>query len=555
MNANFEYVSNLQYRVKDLKAQVALFKSGEKYQAMQREFQKNYNEQTRMINELKYQLSVAHSETVTVRNIWFDTFEDMLSSHEKELAKKSKEIDKLNKKILATEIKLEEAHILIRNKSEELYAVKTLLEEEKEKNLKLTAQINRNYENSSIPSSQNPNRKKIENNREKTGRKPGGQLGHKGHTRKKQEPTERVEIAPPKEYVDSSNYKETGKIITKQLIDIEVRLLVTEYSTPEYRNIHTGTRVHAAFPEGVVNDVNYGGSVKAFALLLNNYCNVGIDKTKDFLVELTDGKLELSKGMISGLSKKFSLKTEKERKEIWNDLLLSPVVNADFTAGRVNGKTKQIIVCCNEKNTLYLSKDHKGHEGIKGTVLEDYYGIIIHDHDKTFYKYGTEHQECLSHILRYLKSSIENEPNLTWNKKMHSLLQEMIHERKSLPKENEMPLLVADGYKARYIDILAKAKEEYEYEPPSDYYKDGYNLYNRLEEYIDAHLLFLYDKRVDATNNLAERTLRIFKRKQKQVMSFRSADNLQYLCDCMSVIELLRSKEENLYNSVASIFA
>ena len=40
------------------------------------------------------------------------------------------------------------------------------------------AQINRDYENSSIPSSKAVRRKKITNNREKTGRRPGGQPGH-----------------------------------------------------------------------------------------------------------------------------------------------------------------------------------------------------------------------------------------------------------------------------------------------------------------------------------------------------------------------------------------
>lgn len=57
----------------------------------------------------------------------------------------------------------------------ELYKVKTELDDEKQKVQKLTAQINRNYENSSIPSSKSIARKKISNSREKTGRKPGGQ--------------------------------------------------------------------------------------------------------------------------------------------------------------------------------------------------------------------------------------------------------------------------------------------------------------------------------------------------------------------------------------------
>ena len=71
----------------------------------------------------------------------------------------------------------------------------------------------------------------------------------------------------------------------------------------------------------------------------------------------------------------------------------------------------------------------KGHEGVKGTVTEDYQGILVHDHDITFYNYGADHQECLAHVLRYLKDSMDNEPDRTWNKEMRSLVQEMIHFR------------------------------------------------------------------------------------------------------------------------------
>ena len=65
------------------------------------------------------------------------------------------------------------------------YELETALEEEKGKNLKLRAQINRDYENSSIPSSKTIRHKKMSNGREKNGRKPGAQPGHPGHGRKK----------------------------------------------------------------------------------------------------------------------------------------------------------------------------------------------------------------------------------------------------------------------------------------------------------------------------------------------------------------------------------
>ena len=43
--------------------------------------------------------------------------------------------------------------------------------------VKLTAQVNHNYENSSLPSSKCIDRKKITNNREKSGKKPGASQG------------------------------------------------------------------------------------------------------------------------------------------------------------------------------------------------------------------------------------------------------------------------------------------------------------------------------------------------------------------------------------------
>lgn len=179
---------------------------------------------------------------------------------------------------------------------------------------------------------------------------------------------------------------------------------------------------------------------------------------------------------------------------------------------------------------MYFSREKKGHEGVKGTPVEDYQGILVHDHDKTFYNYGTNHQECLAHILRYLKGSIDNEADRSWNKEMRSLVQEMIHYRNNLPAESEPDTKKVEEFERLYREILQKAKEEYEYIPPSVYYKDGYNLYLRMEEYMTNHLLFLHDHRVPATNNEAERLLRSYKRKQQQAVTFRSPENIDHLC-------------------------
>lgn len=203
---------------------------------------------------------------------------------------------------------------------------------------------------------------------------------------------------------------------------------------------------------------------------------------------------------------------------------------------------------------MYFAREHKGHLGVKETPIEDYQGILVHDHDLTFYNYGDDHQECLVHILRYLKNSMENEPSLNWNKKMRELIQEMIHYRKSLnPDEHPEEHKIIE-FEKEYLEILAIAKEEYEYEPPSTYYKEGYNLYKRLVKFKDNHLLFLHDIRVPTNNNLSERLARVFKIKQRQVMSFRSFDSINYLCNSLSMISLMTTQGKNLYTSVKTLF-
>ena len=69
------------------------------------------------------------------------------------------------------------------------------------------------------------------------------------------------------------------------------------------------------------------------------------------------------------------------------------------------------------------------------------------------------------------------------------------------------------------------------------------------------HFLFLYDQRVPATNNEAERLLRGYKRKQQQAVSFRSFESIESLCQCMSMLVMMRQEEGlNLFDRVSQIF-
>ena len=251
MWSGFEYVSRLQYKIKALTAENEAFKSGAKYTQMEEAHRKDKAHYERIIRGLKQALADAHKETVTVRNIWME----MVETCEKEKAELSKKVSELEE--------------IVRQGKVELYKVLVDREEEYEKNRKLNAQLHRDFENSSKPSSMSPNHKKITNNREKTGKKPGAQPGHENHARKRREPDLTISIPPTEKFTDTRKYRATGKMVLKQQVGIQIRVVTVQYETPEFIEIATGKTVHAPFPTDITDDVNYDGSIRALAFLLN----------------------------------------------------------------------------------------------------------------------------------------------------------------------------------------------------------------------------------------------------------------------------------------------
>lgn len=556
MSSSWEIITTLQYRLKAAHQELDAFYSGEKYVRMEEQRLAQVRALECKVAKLEASVAKEHNHAITIRNQWFEIFEQLQKECDRKVAEAEKKAALMEKRAIRAERQRDNALNKVTLQRQELYKVKTELDDEKQRIQKLTAQINRNYENSSIPSSKAITRKKISNSREKTGKKPGGQPGHKGHCRKRLTPTEEVYLPAPEEVLNDPDFKKTSKTITKQKIDISIQVNVTEYHADVYYNSKTGERIHAAFPKGVADDVNYGGNIRAFLFLLNNDCCTSIDKSRRFLSDLTNGKVNISKGMINTLCRSFAEKTASQRKEIFNSMLLSPVMHTDCTNACVNGKNAYVFVCAvPDGDVLYFVREKKGHEGVKGTVVEDYQGILVHDHEATFYNYGSDHQECLAHVLRYLKDSMDNEKERTWNRQMHCLIQEMIHYRNGLSELEQPDPQTVSEFEERYRTVLSTAREEYDYEPPGKYYRDGYNLYKRMEKYKNNHLLFLYNKNVPDTNNEAERLLRKYKRKQTQAVSFRSQSSIDYLCQCMSMLIVMRKKENvNLFHEVAEIF-
>ena len=136
--------------------------SGERYIQLEELHQKEYNVYEHKIEKLKKELADAHKETIRVRNYWFQVLEDMLQEFEAMQKKADQKLQEMEERALLAERQRDDALEKAKEFRLKFYETATQLEEEQGKNLKLHAQINRDYENSSSPFSKASDRKRLQ---------------------------------------------------------------------------------------------------------------------------------------------------------------------------------------------------------------------------------------------------------------------------------------------------------------------------------------------------------------------------------------------------------
>ena len=159
MPDTYDYITLLCW-LKAAQTRIKELESGERYIHLQELHQKEYMAYERKLRRLTQDLAAAHRETIRVRNYWFQVLEDMQRELEQAKRKAEQELKKMEKRALDAEKQRDDALDKAKEIRLQYYETAAELEEERGKNLKLRAQINRDYENSAIPSSKSSNGKR-----------------------------------------------------------------------------------------------------------------------------------------------------------------------------------------------------------------------------------------------------------------------------------------------------------------------------------------------------------------------------------------------------------
>ena len=549
-------ISDLLFNLHLKQERIDALESGEEYVRMKEQFQRELAYQDRIIKDLQRTIAEKDRQITENRKHWEEVYDDVIAERDEKLAEKDKIITAQASKIQSLEEELAAEKAKSNESKKETYAAQTELADAQEKIAALQAQLNKDFTNSSKSSSQSPEHQTIHNSRTKSGKKPGGQPGHEHHGRKRQENAREVILPAPKRVLENpGRYELTGNEKRKQLVSAKLVVMATDYVAMEYRDTLTGDTFYADFPVGMVDDVEYDSSVKAMAFMLNNECDVSDGKTRQFLFDASQGKLDISTGAIVNWSKEFSEKSKEDREELKREILASGVIHADFTFGRKQGKMSTVLIMTNEDSAVYCSVSAKGNAGVKEAGLDTYNGTLVSDHEAAFINLDCLHQECMAHTFRYGIGSVENERDLTWNQLFVDWnLRANKHWHSYDPNSEEQWKVGSEELIQEFLSIMKTAKEEYEYEPPSKYNIEGFNLYKRMAEVPDDYVRFLRDHAVPPTNNIAEQLGRCYKRRSHQVMCFRGVHGEEYACDALTIIKTARMQERDVYDEVTGIF-
>jgi hypothetical protein len=336
----------------------------------------------------------------------------------------------------------------------------------------------------------------------------------------------------------------------RTLVDIVFEKVVTTIRAEMKQCPDCGCECKGEFPSSMPGPLQYGIGVIAYVLNLLMAQMVSLSRIQKSVKSLIDVTLSQATILNYALTLYNSLAD-------WEAVSIEQVVehkslNTDETSMRVHKKNQWVHVISGGDITLKFLHPKRGKQAIEDIgIIPRYGGVIIHDCWSSYLSYDhVEHGLCGSHLLRELTFVIESN-NYRWAKNMKRLLQQTC---KTVSKRKRKRLTSTE-YKTlqrRYRNILTRGDKELPAIPAKPNGRrgklaksDAHNLWERLQKYETAVLLFAAKEHVSFTNNRAERDLRMAKVKQKVSGCFRNELYAKAYCRISSYLQTMANKGFN----------
>lgn len=423
----------------------------------------------------------------------------------------------------------------------------------------LRDQVAKNSRNSGKPPGSDGLRKP-RNLRQKTGRKPGGQPDHPGHTLKMVEQPDRIKThcisVCSHCSTDLSTIEPCGHE-RRQVFDIPpVQLEVTEHRAEIKVCPGCAHQVKGNFPLTVNHPVQYGTRLKAQVGYLNSYQLLPLTRTCELLEDFYGHRP--SEAFVLTANAELADQIEPSLALIKQQLIEADVVHFDESGLRVEGQLNWLHVAGTDHLTYYGVHRKRGQVGMQAMgILPNFVGRAVHDHWQSYFAFEQcQHALCNAHHLRELQFIVEQYQQ-PWAQRMIQLLLDIKAEVDTAPLDHHsLPPQRLTYFQQRYDKLIIQGLKANP-PPTQSPHKRGRkkqtppkNLLDRLQQHKSQVLAFMADFRVPFDNNLAERDVRMIKIKQKISGSFRTPTGAETFCAIRSYISTARKHRLNIINVI-----
>jgi transposase len=403
--------------------------------------------------------------------------------------------------------------------------------------------------------------------RQASGKKPGGQPGHAGHTLKWwAQPDEVTEHSPvtcsgcgacllPIDAA-TAQCRQVHELPPLRLRVIEHRVLTK--ACPQCQQLNQGQ-----FPEHVTESVQYGLRLKALAVYLLHYQLLPFERTRELLSDLftVAPAVAPSVGTLATAVVQCHERLAPVETALKEAIANSRVAHFDETGVRV----AQQLCWLHEAGTPLLT--HYACHSKRGTIataeigiLPAFAGTAVHDAWRAYGTYSCAHGLCNAHLLREL-TFIQEQTGQPWTGALKSLLCEIKEAVADAQTQGQEQLGAKSQarFVRRYRALLVQGLKANPAPPASGQrgrtkQSQAKNLLDRLVRHESWVLAFLRDFAVPFDNNLAERDLRMVKVQQKVSGCFRSPAGVAAFCRIRGYISTLRKQSDHVLTALESVF-
>jgi len=445
------------------------------------------------------------------------------------------------------------------------------------------AAVVKDSHNSSLPPASDPPAARAANALRRTrslrrpsGKRPGAQAGHPGHTRPRVERPDRVVTHAPALCRGCGGSLSGGYIVrceSRQVIDIPpVRPWVVEHRALTKRCRSCDEVTKGRFPREVAAAVQYGLGLRARAVYLVNYQLLPYRRAAEVLRDFF--ACPTSPGSLRRIIAECAGRALPTEVEIKRRLKHSEVIHVDETGLRVEGAGSFVHVASTPWLTHYACDARRGKAAMDEIgILPAFKGVSVHDGWPAYgYYCQCRHALCGAHLLRELTYIEESHPHQRgqWAEPLAKLLLEMKEAVEGARAAGRAALTKQEQgeYFGRYDEVVRRGLElnperkSRRVEPGAAQAKKGLGripqgearkLLTRLESRREEVLSFLRDFRVPFDNNQAERDLRMVKLRQKIGGCFRSEEGAREFCRLRGVISTARKQGRGVLDSIERV--